>query len=109
MGSLNTIITRRQRSSVRERDHGKNPRSGCGVIFDRHNRLAHFRTGSLPAFLVLPALHAFFEFGLLAFLTLLFFLAFLECLRTTSGHGGLLSSTGTGEPAYRRRGMIFVH
>ena len=41
---------------------------------------------SFTIFVLVPALEPFFYFGLLALLSLLFFLALLECLWTTSSH-----------------------
>ena len=53
------------------------------------NRLDGFTnlgTRSFPIFALVTALESFFYFGLLALLSLLFFLALLECLWTTSSH-----------------------
>jgi hypothetical protein len=59
-------------------------------VDNRFNRFAHLRAGSLAIFVLRLALEALLHFGLLAIFSLLFLLAFLECLVTTSRQSNLL-------------------
>lgn len=54
------------------------------------NGLAHFGTGSLATLIFSLALEPLLHFRLLTILSLLFLLAFLECLVTTSRQANLL-------------------
>ncbi len=54
---------------------------------NRLDGFANLGACSFTIFVLVPALEPLFNFGLLALLSLLFFLALLKCLRTTSSHG----------------------
>lgn len=63
----------------------RNERKLTLIPGSRLDGFTNLGTRSFPIFALVPAL-PFFYFGLLAFLSLLFFLALVECLWTTSSH-----------------------